>query len=550
LSYRAKVLLSITLTVAIAVWLVAALISLRVTQTFERLESERAAAAVDLFRREFERRGNEISARVARIAATEGVSRILTAGTETYPYVNEAEMLAREHSLELLTIAGRDGTIISSAQWPARFGYREEWLTRAGDWNNTPVDLRREELADGAVLALIAVRTVRSGDSMLYVAGGMRLDQRFLESLPAFQAMRVSLIPGRAARESSADFVTDIPLSARNGEVMATLRAIQSRAELFALRKQLQKTALGVGAAAVGVGLLLGFWAASRVTRPVRRLAATVRTVSAGNWDARAEMESTDEIGQLARDFNQMTEQLVDQRNRMLQSERVAAWRELARRLAHELKNPLFPLQITVENLRRGRAAADFDEIFEESTATLLAELNNLKTIIGRFGDFARMPAPHFESVDVNEIARDAVHLFEAQASAPGRPQVRTHLDLADRLPDVQADREQLRRALRNLALNGLDAMPQGGDLTIRTIRNNGRVVIEVSDTGGGLTPEEQSRLFTPYYTTKQHGTGLGLAIVQSVVSDHRGTISVHSEPHRGTTFRMELPYEQTASGG
>jgi signal transduction histidine kinase len=92
--------------------------------------------------------------------------------------------------------------------------------------------------------------------------------------------------------------------------------------------------------------------------------------------------------------------------------------------------------------------------------------------------------------------------------------------------------------------------MPEGGELSVRTARTNGRIVIEVSDTGGGLTPEEQARLFTPYYTTKQHGTGLGLAIVQSVVSDHQGTISVQSEPERGTTFRMELPHEQTAAGG
>jgi two-component system, NtrC family, nitrogen regulation sensor histidine kinase NtrY len=515
-SYRAKVLVSITATVAVAVWLVTALISARVTQTFERRESQRAAAAIDLFRREFDRRGTEISARVAAIAASERVTRILTAGAETYPFVNEAETLAREHALELLTIAGSNGAIISSAQWPARFGYREDWLTRGADWNSTPVGLRREELADGPVLALMAVRTVRSGDLMLYVAGGMRLEQRFLESLPAFQGMRVSLLPGRAAPELTPDVVTDIPLTGRDGEVLATLRATQSRAELFALRSQLRQTALGVGGAAVAAGLLLGFWAASRVTRPVRRLAATVRTVSAGDWSARAEVASKDEIGQLARDFNRMTEQLVDQRSRMLQSERVAAWRELARRLAHELKNPLFPLQITVENLRRARSAApaDFDEIFEESTSTLLAELRNLNTIIGRFGDFARMPAPQFESVDVNEIVRDAVRLFDSQTS------VRTRLDLAESLPRIQADPEQLRRAFRNLALNGLDAMPSGGDLSIRTFQNNGRVVIEVSDTGGGLTPEEQARLFTPYYTTKQHGTGLGLAIVQSVVSD------------------------------
>jgi signal transduction histidine kinase len=213
------------------------------------------------------------------------------------------------------------------------------------------------------------------------------------------------------------------------------------------------------------------------------------------------------------------------------------------------LKNPLFPLQITVENLRRSRGAADFEEVFDESTTTLLAELNNLKTIVNRFGDFARMPAPQFEAVDINEVVREAVRLFEAQANEPGRPAVTTRVDLEPSLPKVQADPEQIRRALRNLALNALDAMPKGGQLIVRTWQRESRIVIAVQDTGEGITPEERARLFTPYYTTKHHGTGLGLAIVQSVVSDHGGTISVESEPGRGSTFRIELKHEQTPAG-
>jgi signal transduction histidine kinase len=211
------------------------------------------------------------------------------------------------------------------------------------------------------------------------------------------------------------------------------------------------------------------------------------------------------------------------------------------------LKNPLFPLQITVENMQRAREnnPDQFDEVFRESTATLLAELNNLKIIIGRFSDFAKMPAPQFEPIDINAMVRDVMKLFDAQIHAPGRPAVEISLQLSERLPPVSVDPEQIRRALRNLVLNALDAMPTGGRLEIHTDRIDTslerKVALEVSDTGQGLTEEECQRLFTPYYTTKQHGTGLGLAIVQSVVSDHKGTIAVHSEPGRGTTFRIEL---------
>ena len=164
------------------------------------------------------------------------------------------------------------------------------------------------------------------------------------------------------------------------------------------------------------MGALLSLWASERVTRPVERLAATVRRVAAGEWDARAEVRSRDEIGQLASDFNAMSEQLVDQKRRMLQAERVAAWREIARRLAHELKNPLFPLQITIENLRRVRETkpAEFEEVFEESTKALLVELDQLKSIVNQFSDFAKMPAPRFESCDINQVVREAVRLFDA----------------------------------------------------------------------------------------------------------------------------------------
>jgi nitrogen fixation/metabolism regulation signal transduction histidine kinase len=252
------------------------------------------------------------------------------------------------------------------------------------------------------------------------------------------------------------------------------------------------------------------------------------------------EILSTDEIGQLASAFNRMTHELVEQRERLVQAERVAAWRELARRLAHELKNPLFPLQITVENMQRARESYpdQFDEVFREGSETLLAELSNLKQIVGRFSDFAKMPAPEMQAVEFNALITETMKLFEPQF-AKAHVVAKTELD--PELPAAQADPEQMTRVLRNLILNAIDAMPSGGVLTVRTFSLGHGVRIEISDTGQGLTPEECARLFTPYYTTKTHGTGLGLAIVQSVISDHKGRISVESEPGKGATFRIDL---------
>jgi two-component system, NtrC family, nitrogen regulation sensor histidine kinase NtrY len=564
-SFRTKVFLSITATVVLAVWIVAAVVSTLVTQSFERRDTQRTAGIVSQYQREMGRRGEDVARRVKAVADSEVVQRLavnFNGQVDTSQYYTQALALAQEQSLDFLELVGPDAAIISSAEWPARFGYKEDWVAQPADWNAQMAFLKKEDLADGSALGLIAVRTVKAGDGTLFVAGGQRLDKEFLNSLPVTEGVRVQLYRNfeplapadalveevrRQTREQTrvSDAVTEtaIPLQGRDGQLLAILLIENSRAELLSLRRYIQTTAGAVGFAGVLLGLILSFWTALRVTRPLRDLASSVREVAAGNWDTRASVSSSDEVGQLARDFNGMTEQLTEQRDRMIQAERVAAWRELARRLAHELKNPLFPLQITIENLQRSRDASpeQFDEVFRESTSTLLAELGHLKTIIGRFSDFAKMPAPQLEPVDVNQLAREVMQLFEAQLRAPGQPAIEIKLQIEADPGEVPADPDQLRRALRNLVLNALDAMPQGGTLTVRTSRHDSKVALEVSDTGQGLTPEECDRLFTPYYTTKQHGTGLGLAIVQSVVSDHKGTITVHSEPGKGTTFRIEL---------
>jgi nitrogen fixation/metabolism regulation signal transduction histidine kinase len=239
-----------------------------------------------------------------------------------------------------------------------------------------------------------------------------------------------------------------------------------------------------------------------------------------------------------------MTRELLKQREHLVQAERVAAWRELARRLAHELKNPLFPLQLTVENLLRARQQTpqQFEEILQESSSTLLAEIANLKAIISRFSEFSRMPQPQFQQIQLNDVVQNVGRLFQAQLRAPEHASIECKLELADPMEPIAADPDLLHRALSNLVLNAMDAMPQGGTLSLLTRQAGDLSYVEVSDTGTGLTPEECERLFTPYYTSKSHGTGLGLAIVQSVISDHGGRITVRSKPGLETTFVIQLP--------
>jgi two-component system nitrogen regulation sensor histidine kinase NtrY len=440
-------------------------------------------------------------------------------------------------------------------------------------------------------LSLTAVRTYSVGDKTVYIIGGRRLDQNFLASLVLPSGMRAllyrnlenSFVPTSLTDTSgpvtqadqfqplieqvqkqsqpnmviktiqwtndaaSAETFHAIPLSGRNGELLGILLLGSSGKELVLLQRQIFKTAALVALAAIAIGFLLSWWISKRITRPVEELANAARDVASGRWDAHIDVQGTDEIGQLAGAFNHMTNTLAAQKEKLVQTERVAAWRELARRLAHELRNPLFPMQITLENLQRARqlSPAQFQEVFAEGTATLKAELANLNSIVGRFSDFSKMPAPQFTRVNLNETLRNAVRIFEPQFTAVGKPSITTEYFLTESLPEIDADPELLHRAFQNLVLNALDAMPAGGTLTLRTSDRDDNVRIELSDTGKGLTPEECSRLFTPYYTTKQLGTGLGLAIVQSVISDHHGTISVSSEEERGATFRIDLPKRQ-----
>src|SRR5205807_8841762 len=177
------------------------------------------------------------------------------------------------------------------------------------------------------------------------------------------------------------------------------------------------------GVSALLIGLILTWWISRRITRPIEELAEGARDVASGRWDRHIDLRGRDEVGQLAVAFNEMTRTLASQKERLVQAERVAAWRELARRLAHELRNPLFPLQITVENLQRARQLGpqQFQEVFTEATATLKAEFANLNNIVTRFSDFSKMPSPEFSKVKVNEALRGAIRLFEPQFTAVGK---------------------------------------------------------------------------------------------------------------------------------
>lgn len=594
MSFRNKLMLIFMLTVLASVFVVAYGVTHYTRAAFEELDAQRTDALVAQFQKEFAQRGQEVVHQVENIANAEITLRmaldLARPNADQSLYVHDGTGAAQDHGLEFVQFVNSDGTVISSAQYPSRVGYKNDWVTNK-NWRDSQAFLNKEELPDGVALSLSVVRTLPVGDKTFYIIGGRRLDQNFLASLvlPAgmrtllYQNLEPSFVPTEltdangpvqhSERYSSlidqsqkqpqkqivntvdwdgdpahAETFHAIPLTGRNDELLGILLVGSSQREQVSLTRRIESIAATVAAAALLIGLLLTWWFSARITKPVEIAAAAAREVAAGRWDARIDVRTYDEVGQLATAFNDMTRTLGIHKERLLQTERVAAWRELARRLAHELRNPLFPLQITVENLQRAQQLdhEQFMEVFNESTATLKAELANLNSIVGRFSDFSKMPAPRFTHINVNDSLRDVLRLFDARFNEVGKPAITRELFLKEALPEIDGDPELLHRAFQNLVLNALDAMPTGGTLTLRTADHHGTVSIEIVDTGIGIASEESARVFTPYYTTKPQGTGLGLAIVQSVVSDHHGAISISSAEGHGTTIRIELPQRQS----
>jgi two-component system, NtrC family, nitrogen regulation sensor histidine kinase NtrY len=560
-----------------------------VRRQFGQEQKQKSDTLVTQFRREFTHRGDEVVYALQGIAEAEGTLRMAIdlsrAQADPSLYARDALGIANSRQLDFLEIVADDGTLISSAQWPSRIGFKNDWVTREKDWNQQGAFLARVDLPDTVDLGLLAVRTVGVGEKKLYLIGGRRLDNSFLQALVVPTGMRVlfyrnleaAFVPGalldsegpaqqperftgviasmqkqpRAGEYDvagplervSAEKFTALPLTGRGNELLAAVLVGSPQDSVVKTSTYIRNAGIAVGAAGIFLALIFSWLVSRGVSRPLARLEKATRDLAAGNWNARAGVRARGEAGRAARAFDEMSAELRAKRESLLQAERVAAWRELARNFAVELKVPLFSLQLTLENLSRARERTPdrFDEIFIESMKMVDSEMETLKGIIARFSDFAKMRQPHMQSVNVNEVVRAVVKGFEADFQSRGRPPVKPELLLDEYTPKIWADPELLHKGLENVIANSLNAMPMGGTLTLRTAQQNGMVRVEVSDTGSGLEGGEQTSA-SGLFAAKLEGAGLGLATIQTVVSDHGGRMSVEAIPGSGTAFRMEFP--------
>ncbi len=238
---------------------------------------------------------------------------------------------------------------------------------------------------------------------------------------------------------------------------------------------------------------------------------------------------------------------VFDDLTKIEKMQRMAAWREVARRIAHEIKNPLTPIQLSAQRLRRRypNILDEGDNIFDQCTATIINQVDELKRLVSEFSQFARMPKVQKSQGDLVKLANDTLFLYT---------QAHKHIDFHCKenapIPAINFDAEQIKRCLINLLDNGVAVLPNGGNIDIELWYDEESVFISVSDDGPGTTAEDKSKLFEPYFSTKKTGTGLGLAIVSTIISDHRGYIRVHDNDPKGTVFVIELPLQNNDKNG
>lgn len=238
---------------------------------------------------------------------------------------------------------------------------------------------------------------------------------------------------------------------------------------------------------------------------------------------------------------------VFDDLTQLIKAQRMAAWREVARRIAHEIKNPLTPVQLSAQRLRRRYLDrfSDEDHVFDECTRMIIHQVDELKNLVNEFSNFARMPATKPAPCNLNEIIGETLILYQE-----AHKNVTFKRDLDPRLPAASLDREQIKRVLINLLENAVAAMDGEGTIDLETRYNPDLQIITltVADTGGGIPTEDKTRLFEPYFSTKKSGTGLGLAIVATIISDHNGYIRVRDNQPQGTKFIVELPAGRTTT--
>lgn len=574
--------LSLSLLVAVAVAVAAGTVAhlVEVSDRLERDLQDQSARVTGAVRTDLEATATALDEELALAADPRaGVARLLSAGRVETRFLGAQARLVSGR-LEVLKVLARDGTILTSGHWPASFGALDPLVAA---YTTEPGRLPRivdEATPRGSSPALERWTTLRLSGRELVVVAGRFLDSPALERLRARTGADLLALCGAqgestvgvsaASSASSASYAAkrkapaDTCLVARAARLPTTTFRPDGRNDGLRLdvvdvgglslyvgldRSGIERVRSGIIGRAVFVGILsvlfavvIGALVARRIVRPIEELADAAARVARGDLAARVQDPQTGgEVQALVEAFNQMAMDLESGQKRLLQTERVAAWQEIARGLAHELKNPLTPILSAMDVIRRARqlGRADFDAILQEQAQAVVEEVMRLKELADAFARFARLPEKRPEPLKLDELIDNALALY-----ASGIPVTR---EFPAVVPVVVADRTQLMTVFANLIKNAAEAMEQtpadARRLGVVVTEAHGTVTVHVDDAGPGIAADVRDRLFTPYVTTKgSRGTGLGLALSHRIVMEHEGSIEADVSPLGGARFTLRLP--------
>ena len=335
------------------------------------------------------------------------------------------------------------------------------------------------------------------------------------------------MVAGAPVRAGGEDAILTVPLANQQREIEREIDELDRGVHLGALFFIL-------------VGAAIGLSMAERIADPVRRLTRATRRIARGDFDERIAVRSADELRRLVDAFNSMAAELKAQRDQLERTHRLEAWAEMARQVAHEIKNPLTPIQLSAEHLRRVHAdrGEPMGPVLDSCVTAILGQVRLLRQISSEFSSFAASPTARLAAVDLPELVNEVVEPY--RTGLAGRIDIHNHA--ASPLPRVFVDRTLIARALSNIVENALHAMPGKGSLTLTAEVDAQAVLLRIRDTGVGMDDDALARVFEPYFSTKATGTGLGLPIARRNVELSGGEILVESEKGRGTLVTLRLP--------
>lgn len=519
----------------------------------------------------YDRTGNGILNQIKALTDDEDLKRTLLL-TDEIGFIDQAALIRTTVSqmillnLDYLTIVDPEGAVLAQGHDQSIFGIslKADPILAEALSGQQVHSLGIREIKGRPELMTLAASPVWFKDRVIgVVIGGQIIDESYLKDLQALSGAELimvsdgmvqsSTLPGNLNQvpvETTANKINSVELGGipyKFGAFMLEDFSGHKIADLligistYDLKTAIDKLSL-IFFLFAGLGFILSAslaWGyANRISRPISELAESAARLATGDFEVGVRTERKDELGKLVQSFNMMASDLKEYRDKLVNSERMAAFTQMAQKVAHEIKNPLTPIQVSIQDLKRSydEHDQDFPQILEKSCNTVLEEVASLARIVKEFSEFARFPSPQMAIEDLNKLMQAFANLYATDIESG-----RLTLNFSSDKLYVNIDQDHIKRAVYNVLKNALEASGETGKVEVSTYKENNLAVIRVSDNGPGFSTQAKKNLFSPYFTTKSDGSGLGLVIVKKIMHEHDGFIEIADSVGNGSIVRLKL---------